>query len=825
MINKSGNKSISKETIYNNKPQNTTFNFELNLHTANKFRRIRDCATDSVVDSLFSYDYNLQPQMNQKKSINRNLFLLFIYDYFDLCIKSDFGMYLINNDSELIIDDIEYIKFLFKGGNVYFEIIHRLIHEYNILNTLSNIQRTNMTQFFKDTFAISDFDFTIYIKCTSHDKYLKIKYYLTKFLINKLEDITLFFNMYLSQTLSNVNPYINSTLNGNEKSFSYNGILIQNNILPINPVPGQLLDTQYTQLNVNQINIISRLNMINNLFSEIYNNKFFDKFLNAIKSNIDINYDIGHILGGQFTVDLLDHYSVIVSSFEKYKIRTQIRNIIINIRLINRLLRNNNFNNLMPIQDKYFNSNIINTISKLEYINAKYGPNIFFIYNIPLSQFKNYQLRYFDSLKNYFGQINFYSPEVFGNIINTLVTKLNNSISTQQNPQQLNIFVKDPKESFLFQNRYDYIDDTNFEIVKLKLDHRERFNVNDISINGINDLLYCTNNVDKTLYNNEISNNYHYISYNSSINVNYCNINSHIAFDLLRSKLNFTLNSSYIKKFAPDILRNWKLTKLKIPSEFIDISIVGYEDSFYNHLINDSSYFQKYNLEVPVNPFTNNKFVVESFNTSYFIYDLVIILFGQNHITTPWLDIKYAKRLRRLFFIYAINNYARNTMYLQLIRNIASNMVLYITTRNQIHLQFINIHSKYNFDTNDFLFIMNDIMDTHQNLHSQRFAIDILYFNQLDELINTMFFVFNIFYFYSRGPNITIQNIRDDVLTYNIINYLRNKFMFYNFTDVNGDFNTYYISKIRGFLVDIVNETDSVIRNINLIWTNLPPSI
>ena len=68
MINKSGNKSISKETIYNNKPQNTTFNFELNLHTANKFRRIRDCATNSVVDSLFSYDYNLQPQMNQKKS-------------------------------------------------------------------------------------------------------------------------------------------------------------------------------------------------------------------------------------------------------------------------------------------------------------------------------------------------------------------------------------------------------------------------------------------------------------------------------------------------------------------------------------------------------------------------------------------------------------------------------------------------------------------------------------------------------------------------------------------------------------------------------------
>jgi hypothetical protein len=429
-------------------------------------------------------------------------------------------------------------------------------------------------------------------------------------------------------------------------------------------------------------------------------------------------------------------------------------------------------------------------------------------------------------LKKYFSQVNFYSPEVFGNIINTLIGKLNNIISTQPNPTQSpNIFVKDPKETFPFQNRYDYLDHTNFEIVKLKLDPTERFDINNITINGVNDLLYYTNNVDKTLYNNEITNNYHYISYNSSVNTDYYNINSHVTFDLLRSKLNFSLSNTYIKKFVPDILPNWKLTKLKIPSEFIDISIVCYEDSFYNHLMHDSSYFQIYNLVVPTNPFINNKFVVESFNTSYFIYDLVTILFGQNHITTPWLDLKYAKRLRRLFFIYAINNYAVNTMFLVLIRNIARTMFLYITTLSPIHLQFINNYSKYNFGTNDFLFLMNNIMNTHQNLHSHRFAIDRLYFNQLDELINTMFFVFNIFYFYNRGANITIQNIRDDTLTYDIINYLRSKFMFNNFTDVNGDFNIYYISKIRGFFEDIVNETDSVIRNINLIWTNLPPSI
>jgi hypothetical protein len=71
----------------------------------------------------------------------------------------------------------------------------------------------------------------------------------------------------------------------------------------------------------------------------------------------------------------------------------------------------------------------------------------------------------------------------------------------------------------------------------------------------------------------------------------------------------------------------------------------------------------------------------------------------------------------------------------------------------------------------------------------------------------------------------TIPNIRDDVLTYNIINYIRKKFMFYDFTDVNGDFNTHYILKIRDFYENIVTETTDVINNIFLIWVNLPPAI
>ena len=78
MINISSDKSISKQIIYNNKPQSSTYNYEQNLHTYNKFRSIRDTTTDSIVNVLFSYNYRAQPDANRRNTINRNLFLLFV---------------------------------------------------------------------------------------------------------------------------------------------------------------------------------------------------------------------------------------------------------------------------------------------------------------------------------------------------------------------------------------------------------------------------------------------------------------------------------------------------------------------------------------------------------------------------------------------------------------------------------------------------------------------------------------------------------------------------------------------------------------------------
>jgi hypothetical protein len=806
MIRKACNKSITNETIYNTKPAMSNYNFELNLHSQNKVRQIRDCATDAFVASLFSYDY-LVPANNQKKSIKRNLFLLFVYDYFNLNIISDFDIYLMNNDCELIISD-EYIKFLFKGGNVYFEIIHRLIYEQNILDVLSQTAKDEMNNFFKRAFSVSDFDFTVSIKCLSNEKFIKIKYHLTNFLIKRLEEITLFFNSYLIKTLSPSNNYINTTYNGSELTFTHKQTGIDQNILNI---PN--LNTHNIQLLPNEQRIMTRLKLIDNLFYSIYNNPFFYKFLNAIKNNVDQSYNIQNILSITLNNSngnkLLEHYSIIISPFEKEKIKLQLKKIINNIRLINRILTNQEFNNLNPIDNKYFNSKIINTISKLEYINTKFSPTNIFIYNstINLITFKTYQSTYFNNLQKCFDQVQFYSPEIFSNIINSLVATLNTKITSPNNI--IKNYVKDPKELFLFQNKNDYQDESNFEIINLKRDTTNNITTNDISITGTPDILYQVNNTEKILFNNDENNNYHYISYNSSINSNLSDINSITNFDLLRSKFNFSLSNIYIKKFLPDAPNNWKQTKIKIPSEFIDISICCFDDTMYNHLMHDSSYYQTYNLIIPVNNLTNKRFSVESFNTSYYIHDLSTVLFTQNHLTTPWLDAKYSKRLERLFFIYAINNKIQNYRFLTLINTIASDMIVYINNPTPVTLANINIYSEYDFNNNDFILLSNNIINHHKNIKDYKFAIDNLYYKGLDDFIDVLFFVFNVYYYNNVNTN----------LMFNLVNYLRKKFKYYDFN--NTEYITHYINKIQPFLEDVRDKSADVIKNIGRIYINL----
>jgi len=794
------NKSIEQELILNYKPESSVITSELMIHNRNKIRQIRDQSTDSFVFNLFSYNYQ-DPANNIEKTKKRNLFLMFVYDYFNLTILSQFDIYLMQNNVELLNIEKEFIKFQFKGGNTYFHIINDLLSTFH--DGLSDNNRTSFNNFLGTTFKVSDFDFTLNIKCITFDKFIKIKYYLTKFIIIKLEEITLFFNQYLLNVLNPDNIITSETVN-NSKIFK----LSNNDLPPL--VPLQLdhdiqLNTMNNALNNSRRKKLNKLKLISTLFSEVINNLFFDKFIVAVKNNLDPRFSLNIILSGPFTFALLDYYAKIVSDFESFKIRSFLHEIIINIRLINKLLGMLHLEPNPISNNKIYNATIINIFSNLDFVNNKYLLTIF-TFNFNLDLYKNIQETYFDNLRKYFIKIKFYTEKVFIDIIINLRDKLE-EISTDED-NNIKIFVDDPKNKFLFKFNYDFYDESNYKVFKLRNNEQNNIELNNIKINTRNDLIYMVDNNSEKIYENKKTNNFHYITYNSSIsssNNGYLSIKN---FDLLRSKFNFNLKNIFVKKFLRET-DDYSITELSIPSEFIDISIPFYFDTNYYNLIENSSYSIEYvNFIIPDPNPIDNTFKIESFSLSYLIHDLVEMLFLQN-IFIPWLDPKYEKRLRRLFFLYLIHNKNESIIKLIDISTIASNMIDYIQNPNPINLAFINNYSKYP-DINDFIELCDNIIVHTKNIEKYRYAQDILYFSDMDELINSMFFCFQLYLSNATHP--------DEML--NIINYMRKRYKYSEYT--MDEYIINYVNKIELFLVDIKDSSETVITLILSCYNNLP---
>jgi hypothetical protein len=811
MIVKTGNKSILSEIKYNTKPVLNNWIGEDSLHVKHPFRAIRDQATDGFVELMFKYDYNnhLVPA-NILRSNKRNLFLLYVYDYFNLYMISEFEYYLLCNNCKLLNSSNEYATFLFKGGNLYFHIIYELIVYHGIYGNFNQVTQTYLKQQFDRGFKVSDFDFTVNLKCQNHTKFIEVKYHLAKFLTIKLEEITIFFNSYLSDVLSN-------EIQDNPNNFDINNINVRNN-----------------NLSNRENRILIRLSIINDIFCELCNNDLFFLFLDAINNNVNPAFDLPQILGGPIGLNLIYHYINIISTFiEPLRIIDEIVMMIRNIRLINLLLAGNVFTGgpINITNNKEFNAKVINVISKLTFINNKYLPNnIFIINNIDLNEFKASQNEYFRFLRDDIRSMNFYSNAIINAIKQDIITKINNIRFTETPApippippiapippvRVLNIYAKDPKASFLFKKRRDPKEERNYEIVKLKLTtaDNDAFTVNDINIESADDITFDTDNITQNLYINKKNNNYHYISYNSSINVSQYNNTSITNFDLLRSKFNFTLKNVFIKKFLPpnpippNIIHNpnmWKVSKIKIPSEFIDISIADIDDNGYNVFINNVAgnipqYIHNYNFN-----FGNNIFNIKSFTVSYFIHDLITILYSQN--MCPWINNKYAKRVFRLLFLYTLRG---NTLpHLILLYNIIESMQALINANYrynmvnpllQPHIDLINNFSLFTINThNDFELFVNNIINHHSSIKSYKFGIRQLYFHELDEFIDSIFFNFNIYLLYHHNQDLAV----------NLINTERTKYKYYDFT--RQEFRDNYYDKIIEYYDNLLEYIDHVI--------------
>ena len=446
------------------------------------------------------------------------------------------------------------------------------------------------------------------------------------------------------------------------------------------------------------------LDNIDNLFSKIYNNIYFDKFLVYIKSNKLLRT----VLRGRFTMVLLIKIARFVSNFESLKIKDIIYTFIINIRLINKILREYINKIILIPNNKEYISKLIKIISMLKFINNKYGITLF-IYTANLENLNNIKISYFNSLQTIFIENNFYNEQTFINILSLLRDKIHNlNMNSNVNPPVFidRLFYDDPKDKPLFNYRHDYVDPTNYKCYKLR-NNNSNISVKQLSIVSRDNVAFIKHINENNIYINTLPNNFHYISFNSSISMsaNYNNINT--TFDLLRTKFNICISDIFIKKYLPN---TWTTQELNIPSEFIDVSITDSSDTSYEHYIHAHNKVSL-RLTVPLNNPIIDTFEVESYNLLYIIDDLNNMLWNQHFC--PWIDPKYGKRISRLLFLFGVQNKARNLLIINNLYWLISDIVNYIDNGRQ-YGDLINLLQLLKFNNpltyiNDFVRKMNDI--------------------------------------------------------------------------------------------------------------------
>ena len=170
-------------------------------------------------------------------------------------------------------------------------------------------------------------------------------------------------------------------------------------------------------------------------------------------------------------------------------------------------------------------------------------------------------------------------------------------------------------------------------------------------------------NLKLSTYNS--TSNYHYISINTSIIQNISSFKFTNDFDLYRIKLNLE-GENILKEYDDkNFSKPHKSKTALIPSEILDVSISKYNDSsrieHSKHLKDKQNIDSIYNVETKkINLLSPTDYLLSNiniYNSTELMNDLSLVLFSQNPTTfiTPWEDLKYGKRLLRLFFFLFIS--------------------------------------------------------------------------------------------------------------------------------------------------------------------------
>ena len=582
------------------------------------------------------------------------------------------------------------------------------------------------------------------------------------------------------------------------------------------------------------MNLLDDLDMINLLFAESYNSPIFDKLMSKLVKGEPNDLFINKFMldpNGMIKNSFVEKYNKNILSLHSDKVSYLVISLIIKIIEINNLLRyleNNKV--IVNINNKLIFSNIINTINQLIFVNNKYNFKIFNIGSVMMEHFNTCNElfnNYFNNLEVIMKDIKFYNPSKIHDFIKTLAEKLydkskpvdkTTSSSTNIVRKPVETFVNEPnfESKLLFDNLNSYTYPSNFKITKITDDSATNIDTKNIVIKGTNNMLVQDDiKSDFTIVNSKQFDNFHYISYNSSINTTRNNNLSIINFDLVRTKLSVYYTNALIQNIG-----NTKFTKqtIKIPGEFIDISISSMDDTFARHYNNDPLH-NKLNYKLS---FNDKQFTVESYNPAYMVYDLEGVLFTQNSYT-PWVDGKYEKRIKRLLFIFGVSS-SKNYDYLRIINILSTNMINFINENIKLlpngtivenqHVDnvYMKMLRQQFFSTDDnirtnFINLCEEVQNNHAFLLDFKFGNYQYYYYGLDHLVNSLFYSFLVYICFDH--NLANNNPVNEKMR-KINNQLRNEFNYQEYLTVE-EYHKNYIMKIKEYINAVKNISENLI--------------
>ena len=626
--------NIDNLISYDFKHANTDFDYENAVFNIHKERQLKDITTDTFIEDMFSdsrpklTDEETKKVDNKVRENNRFNFLAYVYTYLNLKLKLDLPKLLI--EYNIILKPKEDVYLLFKGGNMMY-------YKYEELKPhIKPLLQDEFSKLFDENFKISDFDFTCYITVKDRERFYKVKKIVNQILWRETVKIRNFFENYINVALDNaVNPELQDQQTHYDNKFFYE--------LNINE-----LGKQDTHKETRIQNIHNRL--LNNIYISAPHNSY-DTILNKAMQITENDEDIFQF--GQQQIKSTLYY------LRKYLYRKLIyhkspeklsqhfhttyekENEDMKSVIVLMWTKLSKYINDIQLND---NDNYINIVSHNDILTLLYTYEFLVIVN-----------KHKDMI---FDANNHINPVVIAQQTNSLYTFLQKYIQDFELIFQERIIQSDLYNiytvSTLLKNIKKKLDDKkdtlkvcesiydeylSFDDDTTKLKDEQNYNFIDLKDKDFNVYMqkredfYIQPNLtgNSTNYIDTSSSNFHYVYQNSTIKKLRNQSSSVVDFDLLRVKFNVSLSISGVEK------------PVKVPSEFIDISICNYDDSTLNEFRNHT--------EEGLGLFTikSDNLMMECYGYSidFMVHDLIHVLYEQN-LFTPWADAKYHKRIKRL---------------------------------------------------------------------------------------------------------------------------------------------------------------------------------